>query len=141
MTARTALTPVVLVQDGNVSEGSGTSIAALVSPGATVAAPPGPNHVFLIVNNTATAAHNVTVRAGGNGVTAAGGTAVAVPFEGATVGDLVTSVAASGTQLIGPLTTDRFTQADGSLSIDFDAGTTGSIWVIQPPNRHLAADF
>jgi hypothetical protein len=138
MTARTALTPVDLVQDGAVSEGSGTSIAGLVAGGAYIADPPGPNKVFLIVNNSDTAAHNVTVRAGGNGNTAAGGTNPGVPFEAATVGDLVTSVAASGTEVIGPFTTDRFTQADGSLSIDFASGFTGTIWVLQYPYLGIA---
>ncbi len=133
MTARTALTPTSLVQDSAVAEGAGTSIAGLVAAGATVADPPGPNKVFLLVNNTAGTAQNVTVRAGGNGNTAAGGTNPGVPFTDATVGDLVVSVAASGTEFIGPFTTDRFTQADGSLSIDFQSGTTGTIWVYQWP--------
>lgn len=141
MTARTALTPTSLVQDGGVAEGSGTSIAGLVSAGATIAAPPGPNKIFLLVNNSATAAKNVTIRAGGNGNTASGGTNPGVPFEAATVGDLAVSVASSGTSLIGPFTSSRFTQADGSMSIDFDAGTTGTIWVFQMPNQHIVDGF
>jgi hypothetical protein len=141
MTARTQLTPTALVQDGAVAEPAGTSIAGLISAGAYVAAPPGPNKVFLIVSNSATAAFSVTVRAGGNGNTAAGGTNPGVPFEGATLGDLVTSVAASGTQLIGPLTSDRFTQADGTMSIDFAASMTGTIAVIQLPNQHIVDGF
>jgi hypothetical protein len=141
MTARTALTPVQLVQDGSVAEGNGTSIAALVAAGATVASPPGPNRVMLRVNNSDTAAHNVTVRAGGNGVTAAGGANPGVPFEAATVGDLVTSVPASSTVEIGPLTSARFTQADGSMSIDFAAGFTGAIWVLRQPALQIAEAF
>jgi hypothetical protein len=133
MTARTALTPVVLNQDGSVAEGSGTSIAGLVSGGAYVADFPGPNKVFLIVSNSYSSPENVTVRAGGNGNTAAGGTNPGVPFEAATVGDLVVSVTNGTTSLIGPFTSDRFTQADGSLSIDFAAALTGTIWVVQLP--------
>ena len=135
MTARTQLTPVTLAKDGGVAQGAGTSIAALVSPGAYIASPPGPNRVFLIVENTyASSALNVTVRAGGNGVTASGGANPGVPFEGATVGDLVVSVAENGgIEMIGPFTTDRFTQADGSLSIDFQTLFTGTIWVFQMP--------
>jgi hypothetical protein len=141
MTARTALTPTALVQDGSVAEGAGTAIAGLVAAGATVASPPGPNKVILLVNNTATASKNVTVRAGGSGNTAAGGTNPGVPFEAATVGDLVTAVSASGTLFIGPLSSARFTQADGSMSIDFDSGTTGTIWVFQLPNQHIVEGF
>jgi hypothetical protein len=139
MTARTAITPTMLVVDGATAEGSGTSIAGLVTGGAYIADPPGPYRVFfLVANSDSGAAHSVTVRAGGNGNTAAGGTNPGVPFEGATVGDLVTSIAASGTELVGPFTTDRFCQADGSLSVDFSAGFTGTIWVYQWPFLGIA---
>lgn len=142
MTARYALTPTQLVQDGSIAAAAGTSIATITTAaGATVAAPPGPNKVFLVVANTATAAMNVTVRAGGNGTTASGGANPGVPFEPAAAGDLVTSVPASGTQWVGPLTSGRFTQADGSLSIDFATGMTGTIAVVQLPNQHLTTDF
>ena len=144
MTARTQITPLSLVQDGGVAEGSGTTInSTLVTDGAYIAAPPGPNKVFLIVENTySSSALNVTVRAGGNGVTASGGTNPGVPFEGATVGDLVVSVAENGgISMIGPFTSDRFTQADGSLSIDFETAFTGTIWAFQLPNLHIAEDF
>jgi hypothetical protein len=142
MTARTALTPTALVQDGGVAEPAGTSIAGLISAGATVASPPGPNKVFLIVTNSDSGgAHTVTVSAGGNGVTASGGTNPGVPFEAATVGDLAVSVAASSTQLVGPFTSDRFIQADGSMSIDFSSGFTGTIAVIQLPNAHIVEGF
>jgi hypothetical protein len=141
MTARTAITPVQLVPDGAISEGSGTSIAGLVAAGATIAAPPGPNKLVIIVNNSATASKNLTVRAGGNGVTASGGTNPGVPFEAATVGDLVVAVGASGTQVVTPTTSARYTQADGSLSLDFDSGMTGTIWVLQLPNSHIVEGF
>ena len=140
MTARTALTPVGLVQDGAVSEGAGTAIAGLVAGGAYVADPPGPFRVFLLVNNSGASAANVTVRAGGSGTTASGGTNPGVPFTDATVGDLVTSVAASGTEVIGPFTTDRFCQADGSLSVDFAGGMTGTIWVFAYPNPGVGGE-
>jgi len=137
MTARTALTPIVLGQDGSVALGSGTSIAGLVSGGAYVADPPGPNKVFLLVDNTYSAAENVTVRAGGNGTTASGGTNPGVPFDSAPVGDLVVSCTNGAYTLIGPFTSDRYTQADGSLSIDFASALTGTIWVIQNPENGI----
>lgn len=138
MTARTQLTPVQMVRDGGVAEGAGTSIAGLVAAGAYVADPPGPNYVFLVVNNSDSSPHNVIVRAGGSGVIASGAAAVAVPFEQATVGDLTQAVANAATEFIGPFTTDRFTQADGSLSIDFSSGFTGTIWVMAMPYNALA---
>jgi hypothetical protein len=134
MTTRTALTTVQLVQDGAIAEGAGTSITGLVSGGAYVMDPPGPDNVALLVNNSDSgAAHSVTVRAGGNGNTASGGSNPGVPFGAAGVGDLVTSVAASGTEFLGPFSTDRFTQADGALYVDFSSGFTGTIWVFQWP--------
>jgi hypothetical protein len=137
--ARTALTPIELVQDGSVAEGSGTPISGLVSGGAYIQDPPGPNQVALLVaNSDGSNAHTVTVRAGGNGVTASGGTNPGVPFSNATLGDLAESVPASGTSWVGPFTSDRYTQADGTLSIDFDSGFTGTIWVIQMPELGIA---
>lgn len=131
MAARTQLTPVQLTQDGAVSEGAGTAIAGLVADGAYVASPPGPNKILVIVDNSYTAAVDVTLRAGGSGNDAAGNANPGVPFESAALGDLVVSVPASGTYVFWPATTDRFTQADGSMSIDFGAGMTGTIWVLE----------
>lgn len=135
MTARTPLTPVPLQRDGSVTPPAATAIADLVAGGATVAAPPGPNKVVLQVLNSGDADANVTVRAGGNGTTASGAANPGVPFDSAGQGDLVVAIPAAGTvpTLIGPLKSDRFTQADGSLSIDFDAGMTGTITVLQAP--------
>jgi hypothetical protein len=136
--ARTALTPVQLVLDGSVAEGAGTAIAGLVAGGAYIADPPGPNHIILIVNNSGAGAANVTVRAGGNGVTVSGGANPGVAFEPATVGDEVTSVAAAGTVVLGPFTTARVTQADGSLSLDFAVGMTGTVWVLALPYNPIS---
>jgi hypothetical protein len=138
MTARAQLTPVQLVQDGAVAQGSGDTIAAS-SPGVYIADPPGPFKILLVVTSTVASAQNVTVRAGGNGNTESGGANPGVPFEQATVGDLVVSVPADGTQFIGPFTTDRFTQADGALYVDFAAAFTGSIVAYQLPMPALQA--
>jgi hypothetical protein len=136
MAARTVLTPVQLLADAGVAEGAGTAIAGLVTPGATVP-DPGPFRLVLLVNNSDTAAHNVTVRASRSGVDAGGNAQSNVPantvFTQATTGDLVVPVAASATQVIPLVTTDRFTQDDGSLSIDFAAGFVGTIWVLRMP--------
>lgn len=79
--------------------------------------------ILLIVANTAAAAHNVIVRAG----------AGPVPAFRASLGDLTVSVPASGTALVGPFETARFAQSDGSLNVDFDASTTGTIVAVRVP--------
>ena len=138
MAARSgALVPIQMVLDGAVAEGAGTAVAAS-SPGLWIADPPGPNHVFLIVANSATTAQSVTVRAGGNGLTETGAANPGVPFEQATVGDEVTSIPASSTQVLGPFTTDRVTQADGAMFIDFAAGFTGTIWAFALPYNPIS---
>lgn len=130
MAARTALTPVALVTDGGVARGAGATPDA--ANGNTVAFP-GPFNVLVVVTNADSASHTCTVRAGGSGVTASGAAAAPVPFAQATVGDLVVTVANGTTQVIGPLTTDRFCQKDGSLSLDWSASTSMTVWVLQLP--------
>lgn len=135
MTARTVLTPIALTRDTGNALGAGTTPDA--ANGNTIASP-GPNKLKLLVHNGDTAAHTVTIRASGSGVTAAGAAQVNpapsnTVFTQATLGDLVVSVAASAYAEIGPLTTDRFTQADGSLSIDYSASTSVLVWPIQDP--------
>lgn len=130
MAARTAITPIALTRDSGAAAGSGTNVDA--SNGMTVAAP-GPYRVIVRVDNGDASSHTVTVRAGGSGVTASGGSAVAVPYTQATVGDLTVTVAAGASQFIVIDTTDRFAQADGSLSLDFSAATSMKVWVFQLP--------
>lgn len=135
MTARTALTPIALVRDSSNALGAGTTPDA--SNGNTVASP-GPFKLKLLIYNGDSASHTVTVRATGNGVTAAGATQVNpapsnTVFTQATLGDLVATLAATSYYEVGPLTTDRFEQADGSLSIDWSASTSIKVWAIQEP--------
>lgn len=132
MAARTVLTPVQLLADAAVAQGSGTTIdSTLVTNGVTVAAPGG-YHGLIVVKNSDTSSHNLIVRAGRSGVDAAGNAQTNVPadtvFSQATTGDLTAAVAASATAFIPVTTTSRFTQKDGSLSIDFSSGFTGTIW-------------
>ena len=112
-----------LVKDGGVAQGAGQ--AADATNGNVVPDPLGPNRIVaILVTNGDTSPHTIILRAGGNGVSASGGANPGVPFEQATVGDLTVSVAASGgAQLISLGDTDRYTQADGSLSIDWSAAT------------------
>lgn len=130
MAARTAITPIAVVNNGAIASGAGTTVDA--ANGMTVAA--GPFKVLLRVDNTDGSAHTFTVRAGGNGVTASGGAAVATPYTQATVGDSTVSVAATtGSQVFWVLDTDRYTQADGSLSVDFNSAVGMKVWAYQLP--------
>src|SRR5690349_16183510 len=129
MAARTAVGAagvVNLVADTGVLQGAGVTPDA--TNGNTFADPPGPNNVVLVVKNADASSHNVIVRAGGNGVTAAGGANPGTAFEPATQGDLTVAVAAGTTQVIPLIKTARFTQADGSLSLDWSASTSMTFW-------------
>jgi hypothetical protein len=131
MAARTAIVPIAVVNNGATGSGVGTAVDA--ANGMTIPAP-GPFKVLLRVDNTDASAHTFTIRAGGNGVTASGGAAVPTPFTQATVGDSTVTVAATtGSQVFWVLDTDRFTQADGSLSIDFNSAVGMKVWAYQLP--------
>ena len=76
-----------------------------------------PRWLTLVVHMTAAGAHSVIVRGGISPVPA---------FRG-TLGDL--TIAETGVQdvYIGPLEAARYAQADGSINVDFTAGSTGTI--------------
>jgi hypothetical protein len=105
----------------------------------TVGSTYGAYSTVLIVANGDSASHNVILRS--SGFTGAAGDAansgIASPqntvFTQSTVGDLSVTVANGTTRYIGPFTTDRFTQADGSLWIDWSAATSMTIIVMQFP--------
>lgn len=136
MTARTALTPVALARDAGVTNPAAVTVDA--ANGNTVA-DPGPFKVILLVTNTDGSAHTCTVRATGSGVTAAGAAQVNpapsnTVYAQGTVGDLVVSVpATSGSVVIGPFSTDRFAQSDGSLSLDWSSATGMKVAVLRTP--------
>lgn len=136
MAARTLIAPTALIRDGSVAQGAGVSIAPLVAAGATIASP-GPFKLLLLASNTAGTSQNVILRASRSGVDASGNAQSNAVwntvFTQATVGDLTVAVAAGASAWILPTTTDRFTQDDGSMSIDFSGGFTGTLWVVQFP--------
>lgn len=82
--------------------------------------------LILVVDNTAVGAHVVTVRAGTSNPPA---------FRGG-IGDMTVSVGASQIGYIGPFEPARFEQSDGSLNIDFDAGTTGTVLALLVPKHY-----
>lgn len=139
MTARTALTPVSLSRDG------GTNLTAGATPDATngniVAGPVGAFHLSILVLNADSSDHTLIIRAGGYAGVPTGAansgyvTDQYQPFAQASVGDLSVTCghATGGYTLIENLTTDRFSQADGSLWLDWSASTSMTVWVAQRP--------
>lgn len=134
--ARTALTPVNLVRDGGVAQGSGATPDA--SNGNTVASP-GPFKAIVIVKNADASSHNLIVRSGNYSGTPGGAanSSMTPPwnsvFAPATVGDLTVAVAAGATEVVYIASTGRFTQPDGSLALDWSASTSMTVWVLTEP--------
>lgn len=124
---RTALTLNALAPNSNLSDATsggsvlGTTIdSTLVTNGATIAPGVSPEHLILLVSNTTAGALNVTLKAGNR-------------FQGG-AGDLALSVpAAPGMAWLGPFASARILQSDGSLSIDFATGFTGTIKALKFP--------
>jgi hypothetical protein len=116
------LTPIELAQDDGIDGKAATvltSVAGLVAAG-TQFLPLKDAKDIIHVKNTYGGILNITVKAGVG------------PRRG--IGDLVVPVAAtSGEQIIGPLESSRFKQADGYVYIDFDAAFTGLIGVYRLP--------
>lgn len=137
--ARTALTPVSLTRNAGSSLGTGATPDA--TNGNIVAGPVGPFHLGILVLNADSANHNLIVRAGGYQGSATGAansgyvTGQYQPFAQASVGDLTISClhTGGGYTLIEALETDRFSQADGSLWLDWAASTSMTVWVFQKP--------
>lgn len=122
--ARTAVVPRALVKNGalNGATGPTTIDSTLVTNGVTIASAK-PERLVIRVANTEGSTNTVTVRAGDNPPALRGGQ-----------GDLVTTVAAtSGVQYLGPFESDKVLQDDGSISIDFESGMTGSIDALYLP--------
>lgn len=82
------------------------------------------DHVILKVDNSAASAKKVTIKAGAN-----------PPAFRAGIGDLQVSVTNGATSYVGPFDPARFVQADGSLSVDFESGFTGTITAFFVPSR------
>lgn len=127
--ARTAITRRNLTANGGIAaptadtvdQANGMTLAVTAT-----AIPTGPDvdHVILKVDNTAGSTKTCTVKAGAN-----------PPAFRAGIGDLVVSILTSATSYIGPFEPARFSQADGSLSVDFSTGFTGTITAFFIPVR------
>jgi hypothetical protein len=144
--ARTAITVSPFVRDGGLTDPAGTTIDS--TNGMTVTANTGgggtpvadPGKMLLRVTNTAAAAYSVILRGSGYTGLPAGAVNSGIPpvqntvYTQATVGDLAVSVATTGVAWLGPFSTDRFAQPDGSLSVDFSSTSfAGKITAFQLP--------
>jgi hypothetical protein len=93
---------------------------------------------LLYVVNGDSSSHTVIIRGSGYTGTASGAANSGIPsppfdHAQASVGDLSVAVAAGKTEVIGPFTTDRFAQSDGSLWFDWSAATDMTFAVLQLP--------
>jgi hypothetical protein len=122
--ARTAVVPRALVKNSHLigTTGATTIDSTLVTAGVTIANAK-PEKLVIRVANTEGSTNTVTIKAGAN-----------PPALRAAQGDLVVTVAATtGVEYIGPLESDKYLQADGSLSIDLETGMTGSLDALYMP--------
>jgi len=146
--ARTQLTPITVTQDAGIVYTAATTLASLQAAGAYIAPPavtitsgtgtyaPGwtQGSLLLLVNNTTTITETVVIRGSGSGVLVSG-TSQTSPYPSNAVftqgsqGDLTVSMAASSLYMIWPYTSDRFTQSDGNIYLDFGVSITGFITV------------
>lgn len=137
--ARTPLNPVTLSRDGGSGLGNGATPDA--TNGNIVAGPVGAFKLGMLILNADSSNHNLIIRAGGyQGVPSGAANSGYLtdqyqPFAQASVGDLTITCAhtAGGYTLIESLTTDRFSQQDGSLWLDWVASTSMTVWVWQKP--------
>lgn len=126
--ARTNLPLTVLTEEGGqvapattgIDVANGMNIAM-----ASSALPSGSSAFDLVIVYGATfaGAKNIIIRAGVN-----------PPSHRASRGDLLVS-ANNQTAYVGPIEPARHYQADGSINVDFDSGTTGTVLALLMPHR------
>jgi len=137
--ARTTLAVASLTRD------AGTALGAGVTPDATngniLLGPNGGYNVGVLVYNADSSNHSLIVRASGYAGVATGAANASYatdqyqPFAQASIGDLTVSClhTGGGYTLIESMTTDRFSQSDGSIWLDWTASTSMTVWVWQRP--------
>jgi hypothetical protein len=120
---RTALTVVDLAANSSVTASS-VSLDATDSHVFTPAHPL--DEYFVLATNTTASTKTLTVKAGDS-----------PPADAAGQGDLVVSFGAGNvtpvTKLVGPLSSSRFIQSDGTVNLDVAAAMTGTITVYRVP--------
>lgn len=118
--ARTAVTVTKLAENSSVADPAGNAVDP--TNGHIVSDVP-LEELFLEINSTFAGAKTFTVKAGKN-----------PPALEAGQGDLVVSINAA-VRLLGPFTSGRFVQADGSLWLDVEAGATGTVKALHVPRE------
>jgi hypothetical protein len=78
------------------------------------------DELFIYVDHTTASTKVLTVRAGNN-----------PPALRAGIGDLTFTLAATTKYFLGPFEAAQFSQADGSLNLDFAASATGTLYAIK----------
>ncbi len=123
--ARTAVTVTALAYNAALARPAGTN--ADTSNGHKVTVNAATTRLALLVKHTAATAKNLTVVAGD-----------ASPADAQGQGDLVIAFAAGNVTAVEKfivVTSDRFIQNDGTISIDLESGFTGTIAAIQLPKE------
>ncbi|MCA1624168.1 MAG: hypothetical protein LC778_10275 [Acidobacteria bacterium] len=122
---RTDVIPTRLAKNSSIVTPAGTTIdATLVTNGVRVVNAPF-GSMWLEMSNTAGVSKNVTIRKGSN-----------PPATLGRYGDLIIAVG-TGTSREIFMESGRYAQSDGSLYVDFEAGTTGVIKVRAFPKQGM----
>lgn len=116
--ARTAVPPTALTANAATADPAGTAVDP--ANGHVISGVP-LEELMLEVNSTFAGAKSFTIKAGAN-----------PPALEAGQGDLVVAIN-NAVRLIGPFTSGRFAQADGSLWLDVEAAATGTVKAIHVP--------
>ena len=122
--ARTAIVPTELVGNSNIADVAGTNVDPANGHIISVASSPAGaqlEELHIEINSTFAGAKTFTFKAGAN-----------PPALSAGQGDLVVSLNA-GVGHVGPFSSSRFAQKDGSLWIDVAAAATGTIKAFHVP--------
>jgi hypothetical protein len=118
--ARTNIPVVEMVANSNIADPAGTAVDPANGHVITMANG-GLEELYIEINSTFAGAKTFTFKAGAN-----------PPALSAGQGDLVVTLNAA-VGIVGPLSSARFAQKDGSLQIDVAAAATGTIKAIHLP--------
>lgn len=119
--ARTALTVNALSPNSSIAEPAGNAVDPANGHILTLSGEQCLEEFVLDVNFTFAGAKNLTIKAGAY-----------PPALSQGQGDLVVAIN-NATRRVGPFSSARFAQADGSLWVDVEAATTGTIKAIHVP--------
>lgn len=123
--ARTLIHSTTLTANAATANPAGTSID--VSNGMYIAAGGPTEELFLRVSHTASSTKTATINAGDSPPGNVGGSLTVT-----STGDGSTTPVVS---LVGPFTSARFLQADGTIEVDFASSSAGTVEVIRLPRN------